>query len=497
LLRIAGDLNGNTLGVLSEIGFGSSAGPGSNSQADTLISSVKTNVAGFGYSDLYFSTRSSAANAVPIERIRIAAVTGFMGVGTSSPSSLLTLSGSNSNTTLTTYQTSPNLTIINRDQTNNNEAPLDFRLTNSAGTEISGAMISGIFTDHTSASENGDLAFHTMNNGSFSEKMRIKDSGNVGIGTTSPLARLDVAGANNGTSPLFQITSVASFATTTRFIVDSSGNVGIGTSTPNAKFEVSSLTNQALFTSNDSRKSILINYDNATNVASIGVEDGYGSAPLTFRDNGAERMRITATGNVGVGTTSPSSILHIYGLDPVLTIQNNRAAAVGNVSEIALKGLLSTGADAFIGRITGIQQSTGSNTGDVAIKTYNGGSLGEVARFTSAGNVGIGTTTPVNKLTVAGDIGLYGTIPTITSAGISPSIRKGSTDTAGEITEGSASTGAVITFATVKTNIPFCTLSSEAGLLFSYSVSTSAITITNIGALSSTAVTYHCIQSNN
>jgi hypothetical protein len=48
--------------------------------------------------------------------------------------------------------------------------------------------------------------------------------GNIGIGTTSALAKLDVAGANNGTAPLFQLSSVSSFATTTELIVNNNGN---------------------------------------------------------------------------------------------------------------------------------------------------------------------------------------------------------------------------------------------------------------------------------
>jgi hypothetical protein len=47
---------------------------------------------------------------------------------------------------------------------------------------------------------------------------------NIGIGTTSPLAKLDVAGSNNATVPLFQLSSVASTATTTEFIVNNNGN---------------------------------------------------------------------------------------------------------------------------------------------------------------------------------------------------------------------------------------------------------------------------------
>ena len=59
--------------------------------------------------------------------------------------------------------------------------------------------------------------------------------GNIGLGTTSPLARLDVAGTNNATVPLFQLSSVASFATTTEFIVNNNGSATLaGTLTQNS-----------------------------------------------------------------------------------------------------------------------------------------------------------------------------------------------------------------------------------------------------------------------
>jgi len=84
------------------------------------------------------------------------------------------------------------------------------------------------------------------------------------------------------------------------------------------------------------------------------------------------------------------------------------------------------------------------------------------------------------------------TVPTVSSCGDTPATATGSNDMGGVITEGTVATGCTITFSVAYTNIPACTVSSEVGLVFSYAVSTSAIVVTNVGALSSTKIHYTC-----
>jgi hypothetical protein len=135
---------------------------------------------------------------------------------------------------------------------------------------------------------------------------------------------------------------------------------------------------------------------------------------------------------------------------------------------------------------------------DIALKSA--GSATEVAdkvvmSLRDNGNVGIGTTSPASTLTVKGHIGTDGAIPTLSSCGTSPSIVSGSTDTAGELTEGTVATGCTITFASAYARAPFAVVTDQAGLVFSYTISASAITITNIGALSGTKINYHVISN--
>jgi urease beta subunit len=94
------------------------------------------------------------------------------------------------------------------------------------------------------------------------------------------------------------------------------------------------------------------------------------NADLTLRTNGSERMRITSGGNVGIGTSSPGSILDI------------RSANVPRIT-LVKNGIVSW----FIGN-----PSQGTSN-DFSIGTDAGGNT-QILNITSTGNVGIGTTAP-------------------------------------------------------------------------------------------------------
>ncbi|MBI4262637.1 hypothetical protein HY624_03880, partial [Candidatus Uhrbacteria bacterium] len=134
------------------------------------------------------------------------------------------------------------------------------------------SRIVGIHTDHTNGSIDGDLAFVTRNNNTFEEQMRIINTGNVGIGTTSPATRFSVAGntyfgsniitySSSTASSLqlaFQSSATStipnnlvnawSISTSTSITpiltIDTTGGgrIGIGTTTPAQFFSVASTT---------------------------------------------------------------------------------------------------------------------------------------------------------------------------------------------------------------------------------------------------------------
>ncbi|MDB5204254.1 MAG: hypothetical protein JWP09_282 [Candidatus Taylorbacteria bacterium] len=190
---------------------------------------------------------------------------GYVGIGTSTPNNTLSVvgagyfttglsvGGSNATTTGTRVSMTPGTFSLY------NSSDTSARLSLSPGG--SGSLpngVPGIVVNSQSGAgsanlygaaiaQNGTqntLSFYVSNGTTLmTERARFDSNGNFGIGTTSPLARLDVVGINNGTSPLFQVSSLASFATTTRFLIDSSGNIGIGTSTPAFPLDVYSTVN--------------------------------------------------------------------------------------------------------------------------------------------------------------------------------------------------------------------------------------------------------------
>ena len=103
---------------------------------------------------------------------------------------------------------------------------------------------------------------------------------------------------------------------TSQFVKDTSGNVGIGTASPAEAFNVkrgAGVSAYAEFAGNNNTlgtTSVLYGQDSGSN----GYFYNRANAPIIFGTNSTERMRINATGNVGIGTTSPAYPLDVNGL---------------------------------------------------------------------------------------------------------------------------------------------------------------------------------------
>ncbi len=142
----------------------------------------------------------------------------------------------------------------------------------------------------------------------LSEKLRFDDSGQMGIGTTVPRGKLDVAGtAYFGTSGAGTVSGGANLAisgdggTTTHMTVKSTGLVGIGSTNPIEKLDVAG-------TIISSGASNGVNFgDGTVYVYSTAAANGN----LTFGSGDNDRMTVNTIGDVGIGSTNPTAALEI------------------------------------------------------------------------------------------------------------------------------------------------------------------------------------------
>lgn len=146
-------------------------------------------------------------------------------------------------------------------------------------------------------------AFSNLSEG----KVVVASSGNVGIGTSSPANKLDVEGSSFGASTRLRLTSTsASGSGTGSFIFNRSSNASMG-----AQF-LGTIGWTHTLTDSSSVEAANI-FVTGSNVAGSNTGNLRYDALTSQRwsINNSERMRIDATGNVGIGTSSPTRPLHV------------------------------------------------------------------------------------------------------------------------------------------------------------------------------------------
>ena len=282
----------------------------------------------------------------------------------------------------------------------------------------------GAITGYNETNNNfgGGLTFWTHPTGStpMLERMRIKSDGNVGIGTNSPSNKLTVSGGAIQLSPyasgttnfamysdsdILQInprTSGGAYNSIIGLNMSSNGNVGIGTTSLSNKLTLKSTTNYDGF--------VLIN-ESDNNIVKIARDTNGGGYFNLYDSNGAVTSSINNTGNtflnggnVGIGTATPETPLHI----------KKAGTANGQVFRVSRTDPGSCWVD--------LECNSNNTTTDPtnprqlwSIASHPNGNLNFYKRdgiggnnyrmsIQGTGNVGIGTTSPYQKLQVDGNI---------------------------------------------------------------------------------------------
>jgi hypothetical protein len=332
--------------------------------------------------------------------------TGNLGIGTNTPAQKLEVNG-NIKLSSTVGQTStPSYIWLGNDFSNGaTRDKLKIYLYNS-GTEQYGFSVGS----------NADVQYHSNGIHDFyianSNAVRINSNGHVGIGTTAPSQKLHVVGniyANGGfigyrtdggiglevnggdMGPGTFIAKFNDYNNTSRVVINGVGDVGIGTTTP-TKYMSSTETLMSIVNSNVASLYLYSTTGHLYNMSSISNGD------LFWYDvsAGTERMRLTGSGNFGIGTSSPA-----YKLD----VNGNARAAGMTLNAFATGtsgGNLELGFDGSQGVVQAYNRSSGwiplYLSGDDIRFNPQGA---ERMRITSAGNVGIGTTNPTELLNLS------------------------------------------------------------------------------------------------
>jgi hypothetical protein len=369
--------------------------------------------------------------------------TGNVGIGTTSPSTKFHVVGSS----MIQSMSGTAINIRGDESLNSN-----FGITWTTPTYTGG--LAAIRVARRGASDASDMMFFTAPNGDVpTERLRITSGGNVGIGTTNPVTKLQVntgaaisgatsgidgirivATENNGlewflshgngyngwvanakvnnsgaawTNGYLEFSTAGTDGASVSTMTLKNGSVGIGTTAPSSLLTVAGTTDLAWSASTSK-----LQISRSGTVARLQNYEAGSAAALSLQWEG---------GNVGIGTTSPSAMLDVYTTQGGSTIEASHGTG-GSYPKASGISFGATSTSLTVSNNGGNVTFTGgagiyannsaatNNPTDLVMWTTSAGSPTERLRILSGGNVGIGTTSPIAKLDISGDVRTTGAI---------------------------------------------------------------------------------------
>jgi hypothetical protein len=303
---------------------------------------------------------------------------GDVGIGTVSPATKLVLAGDNAalaeNNTLRFWDTDTST------EANQQIGKIEFFSSDSSSPGASVKAYIGAFAEDTTP--DAYLAFATdSSTGTPIERLRITSTGNLGLSVTPSAWGSLFKALQVGRASLFSNISAGDYGIYANSFSDGTDDIYIGsTGAGKYKFNTTSRAHQ-WFT----------------------AASGTAGNAITF----TQAMTLDASGNLGIGTTSPAALLEIAKDDrangATLRITNSAASSSWISGDIVgtIDFYASDSSDADVrSRIQSVSTGGATSPGsvDLTFSTFSSSTLAEAMRITSAGNVGIGTTSPDAEL---------------------------------------------------------------------------------------------------
>lgn len=378
---------------------------------------------------------------------------GRLGIGTSSPTQILTIVAADTNTSITSASI-PTIRLSNSNTTNFNTEDFVFGTFDANNAPVVATKFATVNTSHVAGAVSADQVFLTRNLGTLAERMRLTSGGSLLFNALTSASGTVLQSTGASTSPVWVATSSLGFA--------SGGPTGTGAN----GFSTRWTSNTALGTGVILDSGISAGINATTSTSTLYVKGTAGLYTLVLASStGRDMFVFNGANRFGIGTSTPAALVDIYaiatGTTPdlfnissatttrLLTVTAQGDVGIGSTTPAALLSIQGPTASAGAG-INGVDViagtgSSGQSGGNIRIQAGTGGSTGGVGGITTilGGTGGSNTGGAINIKGGSGNASGTGGLATF-GGGDSPSSNGGNTRITSGIPGSSGITGSIL-----------------------------------------------------